>query len=1115
MKKDPYAPLREQLEKNEPPKYWRSIEMAEGDAGLKADLEPEFPRGVTASNEWNRRDALKLGAAALALGGMACDQAKDLHMPLRRPVEEILPYVRMPENIIPGTRLMYATAMQRSEGAVGLLVESHEGRPTKIEGNPTHPSSLGGSDIWAQAEVLRLYDPERARTPLQKGAPSTWEKWDALAKENFARYAEAQGKGLAFLLGEDLGPTFERVLAAALKKFPQAKVVRWDPLSPDAALSGAEVAFGPGARVHYHLTQAKVVFSLDSDFMTQGPDHLRLAREWSKSRSPLEAAATKDMTRMYASEGAYTVTGSNADHRLRLSSAQQLELLKAVAAELQSSHGLALGPEVQAAVQNAQLPAETAKFVAVLAKDLAANKGASVIITGERQPAAVHALVHAVNVALGGLGTTFTVSQAEGAQPRTPMHEALSGLIPALTSGEVDTLIIFDQNPLYTAAGGTKFADAFAKTKTTVHIGVLPEETGLQASWHLPMNHFLESWSDARAFDGTASIVQPLVMPLFGGRTNTTLLAQIAGEEVTNDKQLVETTWRGAAAATPPVAAPPPVQGADGGTPAPGQVQAATPKAALADPKFPLADLKVWRRALHDGVIPNTVPGASRKESKGDLNRGAVVAALAAVKANPVPGKDTLELIALHGHALDGRLTNVSWIMELPDSMSKLCWDNALLVSPTLAKELGIESAMKKNRYVADVVDLTVEGRKISAPTFVLPGLATYTATIIKGYGRQVGDVAKGVGVDVNPLLSASPVIGGVKLQKTGNTVELCSTQDHFSVPGNPFNEMSFADMTAQQAGARERKLGLGSRPLYREASAQAWEKDGEKPFREGDAPEALVQLKTPRNRPQKMLQPHDEVVYEGQQWGMVIDLGSCIGCNACTIACIAENNIPTVGREQVLLGRELHWIRIDRYFTGDIDQPAAVHQPVTCMHCENAPCEPVCPVSATVHDEEGINSMAYNRCIGTRYCNNNCPYKVRRFNYLDFSNSGNVWKNPDEAKRWQTLKLQRNPDVTVRYRGVMEKCTYCTQRVEEAKRVAKRAGLDRKALPDGAITPACAQACPTQAITFGNINDEKSRVHQLKLSERNYEMLQELNVRPRTTYLARVSNPNEELKAS
>jgi Fe-S-cluster-containing dehydrogenase component len=455
---------------------------------------------------------------------------------------------------------------------------------------------------------------------------------------------------------------------------------------------------------------------------------------------------------------------------------------------------------------------------------------------------------------------------------------------------------------------------------------------------------------------------------------------------------------------------------------------------------------------------------------------------------------------------------NLTWLQELPDGMSKLCWDNAVLVSPALAKELSIESAVKKNAYTADVVDLEADGRKVTVPCFVLPGLAKYTVAMLAGYGKSVGEVAKGVGVDLTPLLvDGTGIVQGVKLTRTGKTRELCSTQDHFSVPANPYKEMTFAQMTAAPPGI-ERNLGLGRRPLLRTGTTEEYLKEGGKFAKEGNIPSDLVQLGTPNNRPSMPHQLTGDVVYEGQQWGMTIDLASCIGCNACTIACVAENNIPSVGREQVMLGRELHWIRIDRYFQGDIDDPKAAHQPLNCMHCENAPCEPVCPVAATVHDDEGINAMAYNRCIGTRYCANNCPFKVRRFNYLDFTNTGILQRDNALEARNKSLRLQRNPDVTVRYRGVMEKCTYCTQRVEEAKIAAKRAGHDRKALPDGAVTPACAQACPTQAITFGNINDPLSKVAKMKESDRNYEMLQELNIRPRTTFLARVKNENQEL---
>jgi molybdopterin-containing oxidoreductase family iron-sulfur binding subunit len=1062
MKKDPYAPIREQM--NETPTYWRSIAHKEGDPVVREQLDVEFPNGIIPAEGFNRRDALKIGGAAMALGTLAgCEK-----LPARRPQEEILPFVKQPEQIVPGVRMYYSTAMQRSEGAVGLIVEANSGRPTKIEGNPNHPSSLGASDIWAQTEVLRLYDPERARAPMQGGQASTWEKFDAAFKDVAAKFAGTQGQGLALVVEDELGPTAERLLKAIATKLPQAKLVRWDPLAPDNQHQGAHLAFGHGARVHYDLTNTKVLFALDSDFLVSGPDHLKLARQFGATRAVHTRDDLAKMQRLYVAESVFSATGTNADHRVRVAASQGVDVMKALGKAL-AANGIDVGP--LGSLEGAALPENVTKFVATLAKDLAANKGAAALFVGERQPAAVHAMAFAINAALGG---ALAVSQgdavAQGDAAEHPgMFDELAALTKALNENAIDTVIFCDVNPVYTAPGALKFGEALAKAKTSIHLGLFAEETGAKATWHAPLAHFLESWGDARGWDGTVSLVQPIIMPLFSGRPLISLLAVLAGEAETNDKKLVEATWRGANGA--------------------------------------LANEKAWRKALHDGVVPGTAFATAPTPAK----LPEIAAAVGAVKS-VAPAKDAYELVAVQGHPKDGRLTNVSWVMELPDTMSKLCWDNALLVSPALAKELGIGSQVKRNGYTADVVEVSAGGRSIKAPTFILPGLPNGTVSMLQGYGRALGEVAKGVGVDVNPLLdNGLGVVTGVKLTKTGETQVLASTQDHFSVPASPLKELTFVGMLDEPADSPHRKLGMSDRPLFRSATASAYQKDANF-ARKGDIPANLVQLGTPKNRPSKPIQPHTEVIYEGQQWGMVIDLSSCIGCNYCAIACQAENNIPSIGREQVLLGRELHWIRVDRYFTGDIDAPTAVHQPVACMHCENAPCEPVCPVSATVHDEEGVNSMAYNRCIGTRYCANNCPYKVRRYNYLDYTHSANVYVEPYWQERMKTLKLQRNPDVSVRYRGVMEKCSYCTQRIEEAKISAKRKGQDRKALPDGAVVTACQQACPTNAITFGNINDEKSKAFALKSSERNYEMLQELNIRPRTTYLARVRNENEEL---
>ncbi len=1054
MKKDPYAQVRDQAAS---PTYWRSIDHKEGAEAIKETLDVEFPNGIMTPEGFNRREALKIGGAAMALGTLAgCDKLQ-----VRRPEEEILPFVQQPEQVIPGVRMYYSTAVQRSEGALGLIVEANAGRPTKIEGNPNHPSSLGASDIWAQTEVLRLYDPERARAPMKAGQASTWDAFDAAFKEVATKFAGTQGQGLALVVEDELGPTAERLLKAIATKLPQAKIVRWDPLAPDQQHMGAHLGFGAGVRVHYDLTKAKILFALDSDFLVSGPDHLKLARQFGATRGVHTAEDLAKMNRLYVAESVFSATGTNADHRVRVASSLGVEVMKALGKAL-AANGVDVGP---LGSMDGAVPAEVAKFIGTLAKDLAANKGATAIFVGERQPPAVHAMGYALNAALGG---AISFSQGE-AVDHPSQFDQLAGLTKALVDGAIDTVVFCDTNPVYTAPGALKFGEALAKAKATIHLGLFPEETGLKAAWHAPLAHFLESWSDAEGWDGTASLVQPLILPLFSGRPLTSFLAALAGEAETNDKKLLETTWRG--------------------------------------PGGKLANDKAWRRALHDGVIPETARAAANAAPK----LPEIAAAVQAVKS-VTPAKDSYELAAVHGHAKDGRLTNVSWVMELPDTMSKLCWDNALLVSPSVAKELDIKSQVRRNGYEADVVEISANGRKITAPAFVLPGLAATTVVVVHGYGRAQGEVSKGIGVDVNPLLeNGLNVVTGVKLTLTGQVQQLASTQDHFSVPASPLKELTFVKMLDEPGDSPHRKLGLGDRPLFRSGTATEYAKDHEF-AKKGNMPEDLVELGTPANRPSKPKQPHTEVIYEGQQWGMVIDLSSCIGCNFCSIACQAENNIASVGREQVLLGRELHWIRVDRYFSGDVDSPKAIHQPVACMHCENAPCEPVCPVSATVHDEEGVNSMAYNRCIGTRYCANNCPYKVRRYNYLDYTHTANVYVEPYWKERMKTLKLQRNPDVSVRYRGVMEKCSYCTQRIEEAKISAKRKGLDRKQLPDGAVTTACQQACPTQAITFGNINDEKSKVFALKKSERNYEMLQELNVRPRTTYLARVRNENEEL---
>lgn len=1070
-KHDRFAPFRAAYKaealKHNGPKYWRSLEhKAAADDGEDV----EFPSGTAELPELQRRDVLKIAGASFALAGLssAC---------IRRPEQEILPYTHQPEEVIPGIALRYATVQPRATGAVGLVVTAYEGRPVKIEGNPLHASSGGAADIWAQSEILRLFDPDRTRLPrknlvtTQSGGPvetASWAEWDTFQKAHFDGVGAKGGQGMAFLLDGSDRPTVSRLLSQAMSKWPNAKVFHWDPVSADRSEQGAAVVYGPGARVHHDLTKASVVVALDSNFLVEGADSIKMAKAFGAGRKVVDKTTTAGMNRLYVVEGVFSLTGANADHRLRLAPSAIPAFLAGLAAEL-SKLGVAT-----ADLPTGAAPAGTEAFCAAIARDLAAHRGKGVIVVGERQPAVVHAFAIALNAALGAADTqlqTVTTSAA----PRASLSQSVQDLATALSAGEIDTLVVVDVNIVATAPGALGIGALLAKVKTVIHAGQIADETANKSHWHLPLAHWLESWDDACAFDGSAAIVQPLIVPIFGARSEVAILgAIIAGKGL--DKELVEETWAAA--------------GLTG---------------------------KAWRRALHDGVI--TTPASfGRSAAVAAAPQTAPIAAdLAALPKN----NGGIEIALTFGPILDGRLGNLPWNQELPDSMTKLCWDNALVVSPALAKELGIKSSVNRNQYDADIVVISVAGKQVEAPTFVLPGLEKNTAFLHLGYGRTAGTVAVGVGVDAFALMpkDGSKLVFAT-LTLTGRKVDLASTQDHFSRPGNPFNDVSFADSTTYAKDAKERVLGTTfdgrkeQSPVVRFGKLTIYQEKGGAFAHEGDIPDNLVAHGTPLHKPKQPLQPTREITYDSQQWGMVIDLSACIGCNACAIACQAENNIPSVGRKQVLLGREMHWMRIDRYFHGDVENPESLHQPINCMQCENAPCEPVCPVAATVHDEEGINSMAYNRCIGTRYCANNCPYKVRRFNYLDFTVTGNVYRDPDQVVRADVYKLQRNPNVTVRYRGVMEKCSYCTQRVEAAKVAFKATGGDRKKLPDGAVTPACAQTCPTNAITFGNVNDTTSQVHALKKSDRNYELLEELNIRPRTTYLARLKNDNPELSS-
>jgi len=980
--------------------YWRSLAQIEDRPEFRAALEREFPEGASELPEGvTRREMMMLVGASLSLAGLAgC---------IRRPVEEIVPFSTAPEEIVPGVPRHYATTMPFRRSAYGLIVESHEGRPTKIEGNPSHPSTDGASCSLVQASVLSLYDPDRSQSVALQGARKSWgdfvKAWAPLAQA----HAADGGAGLAVVSDSFSSPTLARLASELRAKYPKLQWATYEAVSEENRLAGLRSATGRDVDLMLRFDRASVVLALDADPLLNDPEMIRHTRGFAAGRRA--GTSGREMNRLYAVEGVYSLTGAMADHRLRLPNRQIAPFVAALAARfVPGAAGSAAVPA---------FPAVDARWIDALVKDLQANRGKSLIVAGDRQPAAVHAAVCALNTSLGNSGKT--VSYYETKDAALPNLASLASLVSAMKAGAIKTLVILGGNPVFDAPADLDFASAMAKVPHTIALGHAVDETSAKAEWHIPRAHYLESWGDARAVGGTLSVVQPLILPLFGGRTAVEVLGVMLGGQDRPGYDIVRETW----------------------------------KPILGEAEF---DRK-WNRVLHDGVLAGSELAEVVPDSKGEI----IADFCRTIGTNPGSSND-LEVVFLPSPALhDGRFANDGWLQELPDPLTKLTWDNPALVSPKTAESLGLADE--------DVVRLEYAGRSLELPVWMLPGMADGVVALTLGYGRQRGGrIGSGVGFDTFTLRSsqAPGFGGGVKVTKLGRTYPLSVTQHH---------------------GTME------ERPLVRE-STLAELRSGKK---EESAPGALGVFD---EDPQHFSLWREHAYDQGHQWGMTIDLNACIGCNACMVACQSENNVPIVGKVQVRKYREMHWLRVDRYFCGDPSgSPEVVFQPIPCMQCEDAPCEQVCPVAATVHDSQGLNVMVYNRCIGTRYCSNNCPYKVRHFNFFNFTKD-----TPD------ILKLAMNPDVTVRSRGVMEKCTYCTQRINRGKIDAKLAG---RALRDGDVRTACQQACPASAIEFGDIRDQSSRVAKAKADSRNYALLEELNTKPRTTYLAKVRNPNPDLK--
>jgi Fe-S-cluster-containing dehydrogenase component len=910
-------------------------------------------------DELSRRDFLSLMAASMALAGIAGCKAA--------PPEKIVPYVQPPEAILPGTPLYFATAMPSFGYAIGLIVESHEGRPIKVEGNPDHPASLGATDVFAQASLLTLYDPERAQTVSQSGQIGTWDGFITDLRPKLDGF-RSNGRGLRILTETVTSPTFADLMNRLLAAYPGSRWHQYEPVNRDNARAGARMIFGRYVDIQYQFEKADVIVSLDSDFLTTEPGRLRYAREFTRRRRIVPGGAM--MNRLYVAESMPTVTGAMADHRYPMRSSDIRSFL-------------------------------SGSILDVLER----NRGRSIVIAGESQPPEVHAFVHQMNQQLGNVGQT--VFYSEPVEPSPLEHaQSLRELVEDMKTGAVDTLISIGGNPVYTAPADLEFSTHMAKVALRVQHSLYYDETAALSHWHVPESYYLESWGDARAYDGTISIIQPLINPLYQSKTSYELLSALLGDPSRSNYEIVQGFWKS---------------------------------------QHPDTDFDdFWIESVRKGLIANSQASAASVQGTGQPNSQAV--------AGSREGQGMELNFRPDPSIWDGRWANNAWLQELPKPITKLVWDNAAFLSPATAANLGIRND--------DVVEIRHNGRSVEAPAFVVPGHADQSITVHLGYGRtRSGNIAKQKGFNPYSVRTAdSPwTASGLEVRKTGRRYSLVTTQQHFE---------------------------LEKRHHVRYATAGEF-------------------AKNPNFAREAVHEPaHEETLYPpyaniDYAWGMAIDLSTCIGCNACVIACQAENNVPVVGKDECANSREMHWLRIDTYIEGAADNPQVFFEPMLCQHCEHAPCELVCPVAATSHSSEGINEMTYNRCVGTRYCSNNCPYKVRRFNFYEYTK----WDIPQ-------FRLLYNPDVTVRSRGVMEKCTYCVQRVNRARITAKK---EDRLIREGEVLTACQQACPTEAITFGNTADPDSAVSKQKAGPRNYAVLADLNTRPRTTYLAKLTNPNSE----
>ncbi len=982
---------KEQMDIN----WWRSLQQLHDDPEYRKFADSEFPDdGDKKEINLSRRSFLSVMGASLALAGFTgC----------RRPVEKIVPYVDAPEKLVLGEPEYYATTMPFSTSAYGVIVTSVEGRPIKIEGNDLHPSTKGKSNSFIQSSILNLYDPDRSKETRHNNEVSSFNEFVTSWNEIKTEYDGNGGEGLAVLCEESTSPTLARLKKEISRKYPKIQWVVFDSVSDENIYHGIELATGKSLSPVHSFEKAKVIVALDADPLATDSENVSNALGFARGRKV--SSPTDSMNRLYVAEPGYSITGAMADHRFRVPSKHILEFAIGIGEELE-----ALGLKVPALRGYKRLKTNSCNrdWMKAIAGDLVKNLGESLVVAGRRQDPAVHALITTINHALGNTGKTLKF--VSGNDIQVSDRKSFASLVKDMDGGKISTLFIIGGDPVSNAPADVDLTTALSKVKNAIHLGHQKNQTAKVCGWHINRTHYLESWGDCRAADGTVSVVQPMIEPLFYGKSEIELLNLVVTGEFKPGYELVRETWAGLVKGVP----------------------------------FESG----WEKVLHDGILENRSPRFESFRIRENEVAGYID------KYSPDRGEGTEVIFIADYSVYDGRFGNNGWMQELPDPLTKLVWDNAALMSTNTAKNHDLKNG--------DLISIALNGKSLEIPIFVIPGHTDDVITLPLGYGqKEFGRVADGVGFAVESIrtLDNMHFASGVKITPLKKKHTLASTQNHGSMEG---------------------------RPLIREGTLEHYRHDPKFAGHAVHVPDL-----------QSLWNEHK--YDKGYQWGMSIDLNACIGCGACIVACQSENNIPIVGKENADYGREMHWMRLDRYFGGSEENPQVGFQPVACHHCEMAPCEQVCPVAATVHDAEGINLMTYNRCIGTRYCSNNCAYKVRRFNFFNYTN-----KFPE------LIKMAQNPDVTVRSRGVMEKCTYCLQRLNRAKRTAK---LEGRQLRDGEVKTACQQSCPVEAIHFGNILDKNSEIVKAKQADRTYEMLAEFNFRPRTSYQARLRNPNPALK--